>query len=100
MIRLCLFVFAALAAVTACGASATAQDRNAFLVTMTDDVAAHVLRDNYDQTLALSVAEMRSARDFDVRRHERLPSPRPAVGPPQMLGNESSGPPVLASANS
>ena len=33
--------------------------RNALLASMTDDVAAHVLADNYDQTLALSVAECR-----------------------------------------
>ena len=40
-------------------------ERDTLLNAMTDDVAAHVLRDNYDQTLALSVAEMRSARDLD-----------------------------------
>ncbi len=33
--------------------------RNALLASMTDDVAAHVLADNYNQTLALSVAQMR-----------------------------------------
>ena len=42
-----------------------AQERDDLLNEMTDDVAAHVLRDNYDQTLALSVAEMRSSRDLD-----------------------------------
>ncbi|HEY4078473.1 MAG TPA: NAD-glutamate dehydrogenase domain-containing protein, partial [Rhizomicrobium sp.] len=40
--------------------------RNAFLATLTDDVAAHVLADNYNQTLALSVAESRGARDLDA----------------------------------
>ncbi|HEX4157501.1 MAG TPA: NAD-glutamate dehydrogenase [Rhizomicrobium sp.] len=43
----------------------SAQERDVLLNAMTDDVAAHVLRDNYDQTLALSVAEMRSSRDLD-----------------------------------
>ena len=33
-----------------------ADKRDALLAAMTDDVAAHVLADNYDQTLALSVA--------------------------------------------
>jgi len=44
--------------------------RNALLASMTDDVAAHVLADNYNQTLALSVAEMRASRDHDA--HARL----------------------------
>jgi glutamate dehydrogenase len=48
----------------------TEDKRNAFLATLTDDVAAHVLADNYDQTLALSVAEMSAARDIDS--HGRL----------------------------
>jgi glutamate dehydrogenase len=39
--------------------------RDALLEGMTDDVAAHVLRDNYDQTLALSVAQSRASRDID-----------------------------------
>ena len=43
----------------------SADERDALLNAMTDDVATHVLRDNYDQTLALSVAEMRSSRDLD-----------------------------------
>lgn len=41
------------------------QARDELLNQMTDDVAAHVLRDNYDQTLAISVAEARSGRDLD-----------------------------------
>ncbi|MGH6889727.1 MAG: NAD-glutamate dehydrogenase [Rhizomicrobium sp.] len=40
-------------------------ERDRLLNDMTEDVAAHVLRDNYDQTLAISVAESRSARDLD-----------------------------------
>jgi len=41
-------------------------DRDTLLAEMTDDVAAHVLKDNYDQTLALSVAELRAAKDLDA----------------------------------
>jgi glutamate dehydrogenase len=44
--------------------------RNAFLATLTDDVATHVLADNYNQTLALSVAEMNGVRDIDA--HARM----------------------------
>jgi glutamate dehydrogenase len=44
--------------------------RNALLASMTDDVAAHVLADNYNQTLALSVAELKASRDLDA--HARL----------------------------
>jgi glutamate dehydrogenase len=44
----------------------TEEQRNAFLATLTDDVAAHVLADNYNQTMALSVAELRAARDIDA----------------------------------
>ena len=39
--------------------------RNTFLATLTDDVAAHVLADNYNQTLALSVAQSRGQLDID-----------------------------------
>jgi glutamate dehydrogenase len=46
------------------------EDRDALLVAMTDDVAEHVLRHNYDQTLALSIAESAAADDLDA--HERL----------------------------
>ena len=48
----------------------TEEKRNAFLATLTDDVAAHVLADNYNQTLALSVAEMHGTRDIDA--HARM----------------------------
>jgi len=44
----------------------TAQARDDLLNAMTDDVAAHVLKDNYDQTLALSVAESRAFKDLDA----------------------------------
>ena len=44
----------------------TAEARDALLNAMTDDVAAHVLKDNYDQTLALSVAQGRAVRDLDA----------------------------------
>jgi len=40
--------------------------RDRLLAEMTDDVAAHVLRDNYDQTLALSVAQSRGLKDLDA----------------------------------
>ncbi len=43
------------------------EKRNAFLATLTDDVATHVLADNYNQTLALSVAEMSGVRDIDAQ---------------------------------
>ena len=46
------------------------EQRNALLASMTDDVAAHVLADNYNQTLALSVAEARGRADLDA--HGRL----------------------------
>jgi len=44
--------------------------RNQLLASLTDDVAAHVLADNYNQTLALSVAQLEAARDLDS--HGRL----------------------------
>jgi len=44
----------------------SAEARDALLTEMTDDVAAHVLRDNYDQTLTLSVAQSRAAKDLDA----------------------------------
>ena len=44
--------------------------RNELLASMTEDVAHHVLADNYNQTLALSVAQARGARDLDA--HGRL----------------------------
>jgi glutamate dehydrogenase len=40
--------------------------RDALLAAMTDDVAHHVLADNYDQTLALSVAEHNGVLDADA----------------------------------
>ncbi len=42
------------------------QRRDALLANMTDDVASLVLADNYDQTLALSVAEAAAPRDIDA----------------------------------
>jgi glutamate dehydrogenase len=42
------------------------QKRDAVLMDMTDEVAALVLADNYDQTLALSMAEAAAARDIDA----------------------------------
>ena len=40
--------------------------RNALLASMTDEVAAHVLADNYNQTLALSVAQASGLCDLDA----------------------------------
>jgi glutamate dehydrogenase len=48
----------------------TEKQRNALLVEMTDDVAAHVLRNNYEQTQALSLAEAQAGSMLDV--HARL----------------------------
>jgi glutamate dehydrogenase len=44
----------------------TPEARDELLNAMTDDVAAHVLKDNYDQTLALSVAQSRAFKDLDA----------------------------------
>ncbi len=41
-------------------------ERDAVLAGMTDDVAALVLKDNYDQTLALSVGLSRAPKDLDA----------------------------------
>jgi len=43
----------------------TEEARDALLVSMTDDVGLAVLQDNYDQTLALSVAESRAGAELD-----------------------------------
>jgi glutamate dehydrogenase len=40
--------------------------RDQLLTDMAGDVAAHVLKDNYDQTLALSVAQSRGMKDLDA----------------------------------
>ncbi|HVW55656.1 MAG TPA: NAD-glutamate dehydrogenase [Rhizobiaceae bacterium] len=44
------------------------ENRNALLVDMTDNVAALVLANNYQQTLALSMAERRGIADLAVQR--------------------------------
>jgi len=43
-----------------------AADRDSMLAFMTEDVASLVLKDNYDQTLAISVAERTAASDLDA----------------------------------
>ena len=43
-----------------------ADDRNALLASMTDDVAAHVLIHNYEQTRAISQIEITAADDLDA----------------------------------
>ena len=47
-----------------------AEDRNDLLASMTEDVAVHVLRHNYDQTGALSYAASLGVEDHEA--HERL----------------------------
>jgi len=47
-----------------------AEKRDALLASMTDDVARHVLRHNYDQTLALSLGQATAPADLDS--HERF----------------------------
>ena len=44
----------------------TAEARDKMLEAMTGDVARHVLKDNYDQTLALSVAQSRGIGELDA----------------------------------
>ena len=48
----------------------TLADRNRLLESMTDEVAAHVLEHNYDQTLALSLSKAHAGDDLDA--HERM----------------------------
>ncbi|MGH2930624.1 MAG: NAD-glutamate dehydrogenase domain-containing protein, partial [Solirubrobacteraceae bacterium] len=43
------------------------KDRDALLASMTDEVAAHVLAHNYDQTLALSLQELTAVQDLDAQ---------------------------------
>ncbi|WP_425408036.1 NAD-glutamate dehydrogenase [Hyphococcus sp.] len=42
------------------------EERNPLLASMTDDVAEHVLRHNYDQTRAVTQMEVNAATDLDV----------------------------------
>jgi glutamate dehydrogenase len=46
----------------------TRDDRNALLASLTDDVARLVLRNNYQQTLALSLAERRGLEDLGFQQ--------------------------------
>ncbi len=52
--------------------------RDELLAAMTGDVAALVLRDNYDQTLALSVAEAQAVADLDAASRSSPTSRRAA----------------------
>ncbi|CAN5188258.1 NAD-glutamate dehydrogenase [soil metagenome] len=47
------------------GGKLTRESRNQLLPTMTGDVASHVLADNYDQTLALSLMESDAVSEVD-----------------------------------
>ena len=80
----------------------TATARDELLNAMTDDVANHVLKDNYDQTLALSVAQLRAEKDLDAHgrymrdlerrgRLDRAVEFLPSDGALQRLENESKG---------
>ena len=53
----------------ACDRGLTRAQRDRLLATMSDDVAALVLRDNYLQSQALSVTQMRAAEDFEDHVH-------------------------------
>ncbi len=54
------------------------EERNDLLASMTNDVANHVLRHNYDQTRAITFMESTAARDVDV--HTRLMSTMERAG--------------------
>ena len=56
----------------------TRKRRDALLESMTEDVAAHVLAHNYDQTLALSLMEMDSAGELEP--HARFMATLEAAG--------------------
>jgi glutamate dehydrogenase len=47
----------------------TRPERNTLLQTMTEEVAAHVLQHNHDQTLALSLLEQLAPRELDHHAH-------------------------------
>ncbi|MEZ5966415.1 MAG: NAD-glutamate dehydrogenase [Planctomycetota bacterium] len=53
-------------------------DREPLLAAMTEEVAAHVLQHNYDQTLCLTMCEACAAEDLDA--HERLMEKLEAAG--------------------
>ncbi|MEJ0042920.1 MAG: NAD-glutamate dehydrogenase domain-containing protein [Rhizomicrobium sp.] len=83
-------------------AELTPRARDELLNAMTDDVAAHVLKDNYDQTLALSVAQGRAVRDLDAHgrymrdlerrgRLDRAVEFLPSDSELQKLENETKG---------
>ncbi|HEX4301177.1 MAG TPA: NAD-glutamate dehydrogenase [Rhizomicrobium sp.] len=80
----------------------TPDARDELLFAMTDDVAVHVLSDNYDQTLALSVAQSRAAKDLDAHgrymrdlerrgRLDRVVEFLPSDTELQVLENEAKG---------
>src|SRR6201999_2567393 len=80
----------------------TPEARDDLLNAMTDDVAAHVLQDNYNQTLALSVAQSRAAKDLDAHgrymrdlerrgRLDRAVEFLPSDTELQVLENETKG---------
>jgi glutamate dehydrogenase len=55
----------------------TEEERVALLIEMTDDVGQHVLKDNYDQSLAISLMESRNVHDLPqyiqfIRDYEKM----------------------------
>jgi glutamate dehydrogenase len=48
------------------GGTLDAKDRNALLASMTDEVGAHVLKHNYDQTLGLSLQEANAPAELEA----------------------------------
>jgi glutamate dehydrogenase len=48
------------------GGTLKAKDRNALLASMTDEVGAHVLKHNYDQTLGLSLQELNAPAELEA----------------------------------
>ena len=70
------------------------KDRDALLVSMTDEVAAHVLVHNYDQTLALSLQEMTAVQDLEA--HARFMADLVAQGRLDRKVETLPGPAALA----
>ncbi len=70
------------------------RDRDALLASMTEEVAAHVLQHNYDQTLALSLQELTATQDLDA--HARFMAELVAEGRLDRKVETLPGPAALA----
>ena len=77
-----------------CSGKLKRKDRDALLATMTDEVAAHVLAHNYDQTLALSLQEMTAVQDLEA--HARFMADLVAEGRLDRKVETLPGPVALA----